>query len=369
MDAAALRPLAVGEILDLAIKIYRARFKVLAKAVALVVGPVFLLGALIQISALPDISSNPFDPSGFSSPGDGGFGDETPSTTPFDSPFSNNDVDGGDLAAFLAATLLTTLLSYLATQLATAASFKIVAGAYLEEEPDWKGSLRFARSKLRSLIWLSIVLGFMLFLGFIACIIPGLYFYIAWTVAVPVLLFEDIRGRKALKRSRQLVKGRGWPIAATVLVSTILSFIVTGIITGVVTGVATIGDNNAVNVLVQSVGQITASVLTTPFAAAVIAVIYFDLRVRKEGFDLELLARNFGVEPPAGTTFPDTPSWSPENRPPTGGGGNQPPYWPPPPGWTPSEDPDPPPAPPSGGQPGTGPPFWPPPPDWRPPDG
>lgn len=45
MDPAGLRPLGVGEILDVAIKIYRSRFKVLLAASAVVLAPVFVLAA------------------------------------------------------------------------------------------------------------------------------------------------------------------------------------------------------------------------------------------------------------------------------------------------------------------------------------
>ena len=47
-----------------------------------------------------------------------------------------------------------------------------------------------------------------------------------------------------------------------------------------------------------------AAVLTTPFTAAVTALIYFELRVRKEGFDLALLAQRMGVAPPPGGFAP-----------------------------------------------------------------
>ncbi|MBA2752751.1 MAG: hypothetical protein H0U41_11065, partial [Actinobacteria bacterium] len=53
MDAAELRPLRIGEILDVAIKIYRSNFATLIKAVALVVAPVQILVAIVQASA-PD---------------------------------------------------------------------------------------------------------------------------------------------------------------------------------------------------------------------------------------------------------------------------------------------------------------------------
>jgi hypothetical protein len=99
--------------------------------------------------------------------------------------------------------------------------------------------------------------------------------------------------------------------------------------------------------------------IATPAAAAFITVLYIDLRVRKEGFDLLLLARRLGVERAPGQ---GPPSFLPE-APPTGG---QPPFWPPPPGWTPGPAPSVQPTPPL--PPSSQPPFWPPPADWKPDD-
>jgi hypothetical protein len=84
---------------------------------------------------------------------------------------------------------------------------------------------------------------------------------------------------------------------------------------------------------------VASSVITTPFMAAVLVLIYFDLRVRKEGFDLEVLAQGVGGSVPAG-------GWA--VPPPSGG-------WPPPAApWPPPQAPHPPPPPPSPG-------GWPPP--------
>jgi hypothetical protein len=97
--------------------------------------------------------------------------------------------------------------------------------------------------------------------------------------------------------------------------------------------------------------------IATPAAAAFITVLYIDLRVRKEGFDLLLLARRLGVELAPGQ---EPPSFIPELPPAT----SPPPFWPPPPGWEPGPAPmAPPPEPPD-----TQPPFWPPPPGWKPDD-
>jgi hypothetical protein len=310
MDAAELRPLAIGELLDLAIRIYRARFASLVKAVAVVVAPVSVLGALVQVSASPDANNLVRTP-----------GDTAPDTLG----------DLGDFWAFLAGILVVGLLTFVASQLATAASLRIVSGAYLDEEPEWRESLRFAVSKLRSLLWLAVVFAVLLGLATLACIVPGIYFYVAWAVAVPVLLIEDVRGRRALKRSRALVRGRWWSTAAVVVLSLILAAIVQAALSGLLLGVLARGGNDVVDAVAGAVANTAASALTTPFTAAVIAAVYFDLRVRKEGFDLELLARRVGVEPPAGAgpggILPPPP------RP----AGDEPPYWPPPPGWPPPD--------------------------------
>src|SRR5204863_4830417 len=106
---------------------------------------------------------------------------------------------------------------------------------------------------------------------------------------------------------------------------------------------------------ITAVAGTAGALVSTPFSASYHTVLYFDLRVRKEAFDLQLLASRLGVEPP--------PGWEPPPVTPPGPA-SQPPYWPPPPGWqAPAEPPapaQPPPGPPPDAQPGEHPPFWPP---------
>lgn len=309
MDAAALRPLGIGETLDVAIKVYRAHFSTLVKTVGAVVAPVYVFGALVQLSLIPDTG-------------------DVVETDPLTGEITTVNAD--DVWAWVAGFLLLGLLTYLASQLATAAAFKVVGASYLGEEVDWRDSLRFALRRLRSLVWLSILTALGLALGFLACIVPGVYLYAAWAVAVPVLVLEDVRGRAALLRSRSLVEGRWWPVFGVIVLSWLLTTIVSTALSGALAGVVATSDSDVVVAFVNAIAQAGASVLTTPFAAAVATVLYFDLRVRKEGFDLELLARNVGVEPPAGfrsTVLPPPPERDPQ----------QPPFWPPPPGWRPPD--------------------------------
>jgi hypothetical protein len=310
MDPAGLRPLGVGEILDVAIKIYRARFGVLIRSVAVVLGPVFAFSAVIRLS-IPTT--------------DNLFNVGQPGATP--------DVNGNQIWAFVAGTLLIFILAFVASQVATGACFKAIGGVYFDEQPDWRESLRFARSRLGSLLWLSFLLILMLTPAFIACLVPGFYLYVAWSVAAPVVLLEEHRGRRALKRSRELVRGRFWSTVGVLVLVAILGGIVQAIFLGVLTGLVSVTGNEVARAIAEAVGQTVSSALTTPLSAAVLTVLYFDLRVRKEGFDLELLARRLGVEPETATgaeILPPAPPPPPVSD-------DQPPFWPPPPGWRPRD--------------------------------
>lgn len=310
MDPAGLRPLGVGEILDVAIKIYRSRFKVLVQAAGVVLAPVFVLAAVIRIS-LPS-QDNLFESS-------------QPGATP--------DFEVDRFWAFLAGTILISVLAFVASQVATGACFKAVSGAYLEEQADWRESLRFARSKLGSLLWLSFLFVILLAPAFLACIVPGVYLWGAWAVATPVLLFDDVRGWGALKRSRELVRGRWWPTVGVLVLMTILSGIVSAVFLGLFAGVVSVSDNEVAAAVADAIAQTASSALTTPLSAAVLTVLYFDLRVRKEGFDLELLAHKLGIDAPAtpGAGFISPPAGPAEPS------DDQPPFWPPPPGWRPRD--------------------------------
>lgn len=314
MDPAGLRPLGIGEIIDVAIKVYRARFGVLVKSVAVVLGPVFALSALIRIS-FPA--------------GEDLFSETQPGATP--------EFDVDEFWPFIAGTMLIVVLAYLASQIATGACFKAISGAYLDEEAGWQDSLRFARSKLGSLVWLSFLIAVCVIPGLLLCLIPGIYLWIAWTVAAPVLLLEDVRGWKAMKRSRELVKGRFWPTFAVVLLVAILTGIVQAVFVGILAGVVSVSGNEVALAIADALGQTASSVLTTPLSAAVLTVLYFDLRVRKEGFDLELLSRRMGVDPASVANPAFLPPPIPAPPPPSPGPQDRPPDWSPPPDWRPPD--------------------------------
>ena len=297
-SAPQLRPLSIGEVLDVAIKIYWRNAWTLFRIVLVVVAPVEVASALVNASAASGGSTN-----------------------------------GGDLTTFGA----TSILSLVATTIANGACFKAIAGAYLGERPTWPSSLRFAFRRLHSILWVTFLTSVATVVGFIFCIIPGVYLWVAFAVSIPVLLTEGVKGSEALGRSRRLVQDRWWPTFGIVLLGTILAGIVSALVGGVAGfSAGSAGPDTITGFVVRTIGGILGSMVSTPFTAAFVTVLYFDLRVRKEGFDLQLLAERIGLAPPPEGAFrpgPDLPG--PPGPPATG---PQPPYWPPPPGWRPASE-------------------------------
>jgi hypothetical protein len=187
-------------------------------------------------------------------------------------------------------------LSALAFLIASAAVLRAVSVAYLGGTPDWRDSLRAATSRLRSLIWLALLMAGGLGLAALALFIPFIWLGVSWSLAFPVLIAEGERGTGALRRSFRLVRGRWWPTFGALALALMFQFFLDLVVGIPVTILTSSWDSGSVAAIaLTTVVSVASSVITTPFMAAVLVLIYFDLRVRKEGFDLELLSQGVGV--------------------------------------------------------------------------
>ena len=269
-----LRPLAIGEIVDAAVSMARNHFRELSWIVAPIVVPLQLLAFFVGLLTIDD-PEELF--SGIATSGSG------------------RAADAIDVAP-LVGNVAISLLGGLAILLTIAACTRAVSNAYLDRSPDAGESLRFALRRMPSLLWIMLLGGFLLLLAFLALVIPGIWLAVSWSMAIPVLLVEGIRGRKALARSFRLVRGRWWPVLAALALGAILAAIVQSVL-GFAVGLFVFAggsDSVALAVLLNAVTTALSAIITTPFLAAIYTIVYYDLRVRKEGLDLELLADDVG---------------------------------------------------------------------------
>jgi len=309
-----LRPLSLGEILDVAIKICIAHRGTLFKAVLIVVIPVQIVSTLVTISTVgDDYSVTPLD---------------------FTSGTASPDEQVDELGTYFAGVAVNVLLQVLAALLATAACFRAIATAYLGQPSDWRSSLSFAFKRAPALLWITFLYGLGVGVATLFFIVPGVWLYVAWAFAYPALLVEDLRGTKALNRSFGLVKGQWRRVFGILIVGFILAAVVAGIVQGAFGLLLLVGvdSSSLAALLISSLAAGAGLVVSTPIQAAIQTVVYFDLRVRNEAFDLELLAAQIGAEGDimAAVAAPVSTLTDPAaiDR-------SQAPFWPPPPGWTP----------------------------------
>jgi hypothetical protein len=278
VDATELRPLGVGEILDAAIKAYSRNARTLITIAAIVGIPFELLNGVIQLSTVSSADQV------------GSFGVSTGGSM-------STTISHAQLAGFV----LTTGVGFLVTLVVTAATVKAVGDAYLGGTPGVGDSLRFALRRTRSLIWLYLLEAIALTFALVFLVVPAVWLGVAWALATPALLIEDVRGRKALRRSFRLVRGRWWPVFGVELMALVIVGVASVVVSGVLTAIPLAVDGSSVllRVIASTVSSAFAVALVQPVEGAITTILYIDLRVRKEGLDVALLASRLGF-PEAG---------------------------------------------------------------------
>jgi hypothetical protein len=160
--------------------------------------------------------------------------------------------------------------------------------AYLGRPVDVADSLKRALPKAVPIfiayILASIGIGFACIFLVIPGIIVALMFY-----AVPcVIVFEDADITQAFSRSIELSKGLKGHTFLTFCLSFLL-FLVGYVIVLVVAGFA-----NAASPYLRLIVQAVGLTLVQPIFPLVVVLLYYDARIRKEGYDIELMSRQVG---------------------------------------------------------------------------
>jgi hypothetical protein len=297
-----LRPLNLGEILDGSFKVVRRNPRATLGLSAIVAVVQATVLAVVQIFAFNQLSS----------------GIDT--TNPDNPQVNVGQVVTGELTFAVGALVGALFVAILAGML-TVVITEDVLGKQLSIGQVWN---RIKRRMWR-LVLLSAVVGIVPGFGLILCIAPGVWLWATWAVAVPALVVENTTVRKSLGRSRALVRGMFWRVLGIrllgVLMVAFIGFLIgipfallAGMVSGhsvLGAGLASSGDSLSVPItyiLITSLGSILSTTLTAPIRAGIDALLYVDLRMRKEGLDIVLQQAAAGLTPgPAGPAFAAAP--------------------------------------------------------------
>jgi hypothetical protein len=198
--------------------------------------------------------------------------------------------------------------------LAQGAVIRVVSDEYLDRPTGVGAGLGTALRRIASLIGyvlleLAVAILPLLIAGGLAILVGGvagagllLLVLIAWVVFVAFVLIKMCLGIQtvilerlsplvAFRRSWRLTSGSFWRIFLFYLVIGVVSAILSDILNGVaqlIAGTAPAITRASIQVLTSGI----IGIFTSPFILILLTLVYYDIRIRREAFDIEMLARS-----------------------------------------------------------------------------
>ncbi|KGM10013.1 hypothetical protein N869_05820 [Cellulomonas bogoriensis 69B4 = DSM 16987] len=291
-----LRPLGLGEVLDGAFRAIRANPAVMFGISAVVITLTVLLDSLVQwylFSDLGQLMMLEVEP--------------------------DAEVVLGELVGLAGGSTLSMLVSIIATTLLTGILILSVSRSVIGQRISVAAAWQRTLPRILPLLGLTLLVILLLFLVPAVVIVGAVLLFAAeaWAAAFGLMVLGSIASivwmawiavrtllsTAALMLEEQGVLGgfrRGWELSRGSFWRLLGYYLLVSMVVGVVASIIVfpaamipamlqldpLGD--PVAIASSAVATIIASVLTTPFSAAVFALLYIDLRIRREGLDVEL---------------------------------------------------------------------------------
>ena len=272
-----LHPMTLADILDGAFKLFKANLRTIVLVAAAFVIPVNLLAAFLQRDLL------------------GGYSFlrvlNDPSLAQQTAGPSNTQLVGSLVAA---------LASVLVTPFVGGAISRVVASSYLGEELAPGPAIRVAGRRFWALLGAFICAGLVKLVGLALCLVGALVPVTFFLLTTPAVVVEELGPIRAMARSVDLVRPRFWPTMGVAVISGLMASFL-GSILSTPASVAALAIGYRWGWILVALGSILPALLTTPFVSIVATLVYFDARIRNEGFDLQMIAAELtpGASTPA----------------------------------------------------------------------
>lgn len=303
---ARLRPMGVGDILDETFRLYRENFTLFISTCAVIEVPIQIISIIFGLTVFA-VSMN------FSSDvSSGSFGDA-----------------GGAIASIIGGGLLLFIIVVVGYTVLSAALAIVIAQRYLGRTATVGSAYSAAFGRVGALILAAIWNGlriaalfvavvivgvilsgvshglgaFVLIVGSIAAIVYAIYLGISWSLYPQAIVLEGTGADAASKRSRGLVAGFWWKALGLYIVAGLLVLILGAIIPSIINGILNVVfSSGAGRVIVDGIVSLIVGILLRPIQIAAATLLFYDLKIRKEAFDLEAMAQQ-----QAGFATPQTP--------------------------------------------------------------
>ena len=311
IESPALRPMSFGQLLDRSFRLYRQNFLTFVGIVAAMVIPVYGIYLVFSLLSIPNIADAI---------------ERLDNLSPTDNPltlFATQMQATGSGNSYL----LSILSFFLIQGIATMALVKAIEDSYLGRPADILGSY----GKIAGILGPIFIVLIIEILFFIVLIVWFFIPCIGWFTGLGMLIFASIvifpmvpitvvvenqRAFAAIRRAWDLARRRFWWVLGYVLLLSVLAYIIM-VGPSALLSIGTLymqetvlsGFDAATRIVIQtSISQVISmfmQMLYLPIQITAITVMYFDLRVRTEGFDLAMLTAEAAAS--EGETAPATP--------------------------------------------------------------
>lgn len=248
--------LSIGSILGRALDVMKNNLFVLIGIALIAVVPPFVLQLLIMGGAAADMVMDPM------------YGPAEPSMT-------------YSVLSFLVS-LLDLLLGLMLQGAVAVCVYRYLQGS----KATIGSSISAVMPNLVALVIAAIIMGVAVALGFLLLIIPGVLLLLVFFVTVPACVVERIGPIQSLQRSIALTKGYRVEIFLLIIILCLIIIVATFVV-GLILALIT------QNVFIVAIGTVIAYMLTYIFSCVAGAIVYADLRMRKDGIGLDRLVQVF----------------------------------------------------------------------------
>ncbi len=282
MNRQQLRPLGMGDVFDEGFDLYKRHFVFLLLVATLALAPLDILLAALTPLLLPPVRAL-------------------------------LGASGGDAGGVWAVTALARLVLFLPLYALAAAPLVAASAAlYLGRDVTLASAYRLCLRRLPSLLLAVVLTGGALALSLLGCGVLWLAAAAQLFFVLPACLLEGLGPGRALRRSGGLAGGQGGRVFGALLllggvgglvglgVRLPLAYLfgtVLSLAPGTALGGGAAGSEATAGQVTQTLSLGLSHLVMIPFLVCVGVVLYYDMRIRKEGFDIELLAESLHYPP------------------------------------------------------------------------
>lgn len=160
------------------------------------------------------------------------------------------------------------------------------------QKADMNACFKAGLQRLLPVLLVGVAVAVMVGLGLLALIVPGMILMLVLYVAIPVTVVERLGVVDSLKRSHQLTNGHKGNLLFIVLILLVISMGI-GLLFSFLVGALGSGaiDGLGGNAVVSAYFELLISIVVGSFAAVLSAVVYYQLRLIKDGVGMDELTR------------------------------------------------------------------------------